>query len=283
MRACLIPLALAGASCMVDDLETEPPLDDVERVVGWSPPERIAAVSHLLSFETDPAISADGLELFFISDRDGPPRIYTAARASTDAPFGPPVPVTALWSSSSFHDGGPELSQDALRIWFSRSDADHVPEAIYTATRPSRSLDWSEPHRIVELPTPAQSPNVSRDGLKLYFSIPVVERDEIYSATRPTATATWRNLRPVNRFNSESLDAAVTTARGDREAYFESDRGGALRLYRSTRAVDDPWSIPEVVEDLPGATRADVTPDGRRMVMMMHPAGGVADLYESTR
>jgi hypothetical protein len=75
----------------------------------------------------------------------------------------------------------------------------------------------------------------------------------------------------------------VTTARNDREAYFESDRGGAVRLYRSTRTPDTAWSIPEVVEDLPDASRADITPDGLYMVMVMPGVFGGTNVYESHR
>ncbi|MEZ4366562.1 MAG: hypothetical protein R2939_09780 [Kofleriaceae bacterium] len=37
--------------------------------------------------ETDPSLSADGLELVFVSDRDGAERLYQAARASAAADF----------------------------------------------------------------------------------------------------------------------------------------------------------------------------------------------------
>lgn len=81
-----------------------------------------------------PAISADGLELFFTrwaSTTDGStPAIYRAARVSTNAPFATPELVTA---ASGFVEA-PSLSADARVLYFHRQV--NGAYAIYCAQRP---------------------------------------------------------------------------------------------------------------------------------------------------
>ena len=286
MRSVVVAVLILGNACVVDEPFDDENLatDEGAIVVGWSTPVRIASVSRLGSYDGDPAVSGDGLELFFISDRDGARRIYMAARATTTEAWGPPIPVTDLWGIAGTNDSGPDLSHDGLTIWFSRAQIGQPGPAIYTATRPIRSIAWTAPVRVTELDGgPATSPHVSRDGLKLYLTSTDPANQDIYAATRSTVTAAWNAPAPVNRFNSTGFDGGVTTSGPDRVAYFESTRGGALRLYRSTRSAETGWSTPVVVEDLVGVSTADLGPDGRYIVMTISANGGDPDIYEASR
>jgi hypothetical protein len=285
MQRQLIGVLLLVTGCVV---EPEPAREETATVVSalatpWSAPTRIPILASVAHYDSDPTISADGLELYFISDRDGTRRIYMATRYSTADSWGFPVAVTALWGIAGNVDNGPELSHDGLTLWFSRTYLDQPPR-LYVAMRAIRSLGWSRPTQVSELAdVDVESPHVSRDGLSLYFSNASSGNSDIYIATRPSLADTWRNVRPINRFNSSTRDEAITTARTEREAYFDSMRGGSLLVYRSTRTIDTTWTIPAVVEELAGASRTDVTPDASYMVMMMSPPGMDPDIYESHR
>jgi hypothetical protein len=293
LSAAALPVQMTGKAlgvlvlitgCIVEEEGPELATQASALAAAWSAPARIAAVSALGYYESDPAISADGLELYFTSDRGGARRIYMSTRFSTASAWTPAVPVPALSGWAGTYDYGPELSHDGLTIWFSRAVAGQPGPQLYTATRAIRSLGWSAPTLVEELATVrVSSPHVSQDGLALYFSSADAAIPDIYIANRPSLTDTWRNVRTVNRFNSGALDEAPTTARAEREAYFDSARGGALRVYRSTRTLDTGWSIPAVVDELAGASRVDVTPDAAYMVMMIAPNGGDPDIYESRR
>lgn len=285
MRGSIIGLLIAATGCAV---EIEPETPDVSTAVAelatpWSTPTRIPALSLLGVYDSEPAISADGLELYFISDRNGARRIYMSTRFSTSNAWGSPVPVYALWGPAGTSDNGPELSTDGLTIWFARTTAGQPGPRIHVATRAIRSLGWSPPAPVTELDINAHSPHVSQDGLAMYFSNADPTSLDIYIATRPSVDQTWRNIRPVNRLNSAATDAAPATARNEREVYFDSTRGGGLRVYRSTRTLDTAWSVPAVVEELAGASHTDVTPDATYMVMMVSPIGGDPDIYEARR
>ncbi|HEY5925781.1 MAG TPA: hypothetical protein VIV11_29040 [Kofleriaceae bacterium] len=282
----MLGLFVALTGCIAEAESDQPPQTSThasQLATPWSLPVRIGAVSALGAYDSEPAISADGLELYFISDRDGGRRIYMSTRFSTEMPWGSPVPVYALWGSAVTYDNGPELSHDGLTIWFSRSTAGQPGPQLQVATRAIRSLGWSTPTPLAELAINASAPHVSQDGLTMYFANTDPASLDIYSTTRPSLADTWRNIRPVNRFNSSGTDTAPTTARGEREAYLDSTRGGALRVYRSTRTFETAWSTPVVVEELAGASNTDVTPDANYMVMMMSPNGGDPDIYESRR
>lgn len=74
-------------------------------------------------FEGKPALSADGLELYFVSDRPGAlggpgdQDIYVTRRASVNASWGPPERVPPP-VSSAFFDITPTISLDGLALYF---------------------------------------------------------------------------------------------------------------------------------------------------------------------
>ncbi len=98
--------------------------------------ENVARIDELStpSDEGDPALSADGLTLYFRSDRPatfGGQNIYVATRPALDQPFGPPVLVDNV---NSERDDGPSfLSPDDCRLYLS-SERDGV-NAVYVAVR----------------------------------------------------------------------------------------------------------------------------------------------------
>lgn len=81
-----------------------------------------------------PAISDDGLELFFESFRTGSAYVYVATRASTADAFGPPQPLMQFSDDipGATATGGPEISADGrtLYIFGNTGTID-----LYTVTR----------------------------------------------------------------------------------------------------------------------------------------------------
>lgn len=283
MRPIALLFLLVG--CTVDEDAPENS-DPVARVVGWNvPAQRLTTVSMGNGvLDTDPAISADGLELFFISTRGGNPHIYMSARASTSSPWATPALVASLGDNATTSEHDPDLSDDGLTIFFTRRtwNGTTTVSRLYTATRPIRSLAWNVPTLVKGLEdVSAEAPNLSPNGQSLYFTKPDAANYELYrAALQPDAS--WAVVGPINRWNSTLFEDSLTTTRD--EAYFESNRGGAWRLYISVRSPDTGWSIPDVVEELPGGQlRADVTADGRDMVFTMSPNGGEPDIYEVRR
>lgn len=96
--------------------------------------EAIMAAVNTSKLEYAPAISADGLELFFtrLAPATSEARIYQATRSSTTSSFGPPQLVGAI-------DGfveGPALSPDGRSMYYHRLNTVSGKFELYRVTRP---------------------------------------------------------------------------------------------------------------------------------------------------
>src|SRR4051812_46602418 len=162
----------AGQTCDLGrQLCSPPPLDDADAAIdvaldappgAWAPPVPVTAVNSAPDYETDPALSPDGLELFFSSDRPGGAGgldIYRSTRASTADAFGPPLPVTELETATD--DLAVEVQPDGLSIYFRRGNE------IYRATRSVIGGPFTNINREGQLSSPFidTNPTISGDGL----------------------------------------------------------------------------------------------------------------------
>jgi hypothetical protein len=93
--------------------------------------DRLLAAINTTALEYAPAISTDGLELFFtrLDPTVGLPRILRSVRSSPDDPFGPPEPVSA---AAGFVEA-PALSPDERSLYYHRLDGSVF--AVYRVTR----------------------------------------------------------------------------------------------------------------------------------------------------
>jgi hypothetical protein len=84
--------------------------------------------------DTGPTITADGLELFFDSYRNGPAAIFTATRPDTGSPFSGLTELTELpMVTNGTAAGSPEISADGRTLYYWISVAGQLD--LYTATR----------------------------------------------------------------------------------------------------------------------------------------------------
>ena len=89
----------------------------------YNTPVHLESPINTPGFEGKPALSADGLELYFVSDRPGAlggpgdQDIYVTRRASVNGRWGPPERVPPP-ISSAFFDITPTISLDGLALYF---------------------------------------------------------------------------------------------------------------------------------------------------------------------
>jgi WD40-like Beta Propeller Repeat len=132
-------------------------------------------------FEGKPALSADGLELYFVSDRPGAlggpgdQDIYLSRRQSINDDWGPaervPPPI-----SSPFFDITPTISRDGLALYFGSNRpgpfSPPLPD-LWVSHRASVDDPWGEPENLgpgVNTPLFEASISVSDDELVAYFA-----------------------------------------------------------------------------------------------------------------
>jgi len=139
----------------------------------WGPPENLGPAVNDPNVSALASISADGLTLYFNSDRPGGYGswdIYMTTRATKNDPWGPPVNVGPKVNSSA-NDGAPWISADGLELYFqSWRSGGYGQGDIYVTRRTTTNDPWGEPVNLGPVANSAYpdiAPSVSPDGLVL--------------------------------------------------------------------------------------------------------------------
>jgi hypothetical protein len=157
----------------------------------WGAPTNVAAIN-TLGNEAFPAISADGLSLFFTDwfQGFGVPRtgsfgngdLWVSTRANAQSPWQTPVNLgTAV--NSSFVEATPSISADGRTLIFMSDRPGNVPGSgsgrnaldfwMTTRTNAADPIGWGPPVHLgaaVNSIYADESPNLARNGLALYFT-----------------------------------------------------------------------------------------------------------------
>ena len=101
--------------------------------------------------EDNPTFTADGLELFFTSDRDGNTDVYVASREFTTDRFG--LPERVVSASTDGVDTSPAISLDGLTLFvaFDEDSGGLGGYDIWQLDRTTRRTAWSSPVLVPEL------------------------------------------------------------------------------------------------------------------------------------
>ncbi len=192
----------------------------------WGAPTNLGAPINTPDWQTGPAISADGLELYF-NDWD----LWVTRRATVSDPWGEPENHTTS-NLNAIGGSPPSLSSDGLSLFlYTRNDWD-----LYVSTRPTRDDLWSEPVNLGPTVNGGNSawvnrdPSISADGLSLIFTS---DRDggsgrtDLWMTRRTTIDGPWSepvNLGPT--INSDSGEHSPEISADGRSLLFCSDRDG---------------------------------------------------------
>jgi hypothetical protein len=284
----------------------------------WSAPVRLdAPVNSPTANEQAPALSADGLALYFCSNR--PPSagndLWVARRASDDEAWGEPTNLGPGVNSSG-GDCGPSLSVDGLMLFFT-SNRGGGPNDIYLATRsdPTDDLSWGAPVRLgsdVNTAAFEFSPFITNfacddeDDDKDIDAEDVVANDcvadlyfergasnvatDIFVAKIDAQGNTLGPAVPVAEVNSSDQDGRPTVRFDGREMLLHSNRdgrGGNVDLFVSARqSRNHPWSTPVPVDELNASPMHEIHPylsRDARTVFFVRGTGQANDIWMSTR
>jgi len=141
----------------------------------WGEPVNLGPPVNGSSRDHGSCISADGLELFFHSNRSGGhggSDIWVTTRTTTSDPWAEPVNL-GPGLNSPLADGGPDISADSLMLFFrSNREGGYGESDIWFSKRATVKDDWDMPVHLgppVNTTASDSSPNVSADGSILYF------------------------------------------------------------------------------------------------------------------
>jgi serine/threonine protein kinase/Tol biopolymer transport system component len=177
------------------------------------------------------SLSADGLSLFFVSERPGglgSGDIWVSKRRMPDDPWGTPENLGAP-VNSPLHDWGPSISTDGASLFFnSPRFGGSGGQDIWVTRRTTASGPWSEPVNLgptVNSSATDGAVSISADGLTLFF---ISGRpggfgwEDIWVTRRATRSDPWSlpiNLGPT--INTPYREGAPRISADGLELYFD--------------------------------------------------------------
>ncbi len=236
---------------------------DALQFTDWSAPVNVGPPVNTALVEQGPAISKDGLSLYFqcmdCPGGLGGVDIWVSQRAAVVDPWGLPQNLGPNINSPD-NDGGPSLSVDGHRLYFiSNRPGGLGGNDLYVARRRHKrdDLGWQLPVHLGSVINSssndvAPQPFVDRKTgtTILYFASnrPGGLGDNDIYASILGPDNTFGPATPVAELSSTLNDQAPAIRRDGLEMYLASDRPGTvglLDLWVSTRArTTDPWSPP---------------------------------------
>jgi hypothetical protein len=270
-------------------------------------PKNLGPQVNSSDFEYDPALSADGLELYFQSYRAGgygSSDLYVTKRVSVGDEWQPPQNLGPTVNSAS-GDSGPSLSYDGLTLYFnSNRPGGFGGHDLYMTTRENRLAPWGKPVNlgpVVNSEFGEINPNISRDGLSLYFAdregdssaLPRpggLGSPDIWLTTRASLADPWGpavNLgAPVN---SGVTDGAPELSDDGLLLFFSRwfNNGTYHDVWVAARSTpQDPWGTPVPLPTPANSNTYDANPefsaDGRTLYFVSDRGNvaGTTDLWE---
>jgi hypothetical protein len=230
---------------------------DAARFSDWSAPVNVGPPVNTALIEQGPAISKDGLSLYFQCSCPGGLGgidIWVSQRATVDDPWGPPQNLGSSVNTAD-NDGGPSLSIDGHRLYFiSNRPGGLGGNDLYVARRRDKhdDLGWQPAvhlGNVINSSSNEVAPQPFGDGLYFASNRPggLGDNDIYASVLGPDETFGPATL--VAELSSPFNDQAPAIRRDGREMFLASDRPGTvglLDLWVSTRArTTEPWSTPQ--------------------------------------
>jgi Tol biopolymer transport system component len=284
------------------------PYASAQRFSAWSEPVNLGPTVNSAATDGCPAVSRDGLSLYFASSRSGGLHLWVTERASLEDPWGIPVMLGSN-VNSAYDDLCPALSTDGHLLFFASNRPGGCGGRDLYVSRRQNNRDNSgwEPAEnlgcVVNSAVDDFGPNYfeGEDGIvTLYFNSNRTEaggpgpRQHIYATSRG-ADGQFGFPVPVAELNSDYNDQQPAIRRDGLEIIITSDRPGgfgSLDLWVATRAsTSDPWSTPVNLGSTVNSSAADKRPalswDGTELFfgsMRMRANGATdEDIYVSRR
>ena len=272
----------------------------------WSEPANLGAPINSPGVDQSPVLSADGLTLYFASDRPGGIGgidLWVSHRASADSPWETPVNLGPAINSPDI-ESGPALSPDGHLLFFQSSRAGgEGSNDLYVSYRVNDQddLGWSDPVNV------GSGVNTTAGEFGPWYTENGADGPTLFFARGPNNTFTQLYSAPVTRDGlsrgpaapvSELTDPAFSQGRPSltmdgREIVFYSNRPGGLGLNdlwaATRRSANDAWSPPINLGAPLNSSSAELLPalsrDGRTLLFTSARPGGLGnvDIWMSTR
>jgi hypothetical protein len=220
----------------------------------WGPPENLGPAVNSANFDILSSISADGLTLYFCSDRlygdDEHYDIFVSTRATRGDPWGQAVNAgPTINGPGGVNFGGAWISPDGLELYIASlgtRPGGYGAKDLWVAQRATTSDSWAEPVNLgpaVNTQYGDTFCSLSPDGRLLLFSPnynsaplrPVgYGGPDLWMARRASLSDPWQ--APVNlgpQVNGPAVDIQPRISPDGRTLYFLSNRGGSYYAWEA--------------------------------------------------
>jgi hypothetical protein len=272
----------------------------------WAPPTNLGPTINSPFQDFGPAISKDGLSLYFTSDRPGgfgAQDIWSSQRPSKDDGWGPPVNLGAVINSGA-SESVPALSRDGHWLFFNSTRPGGFGGLDIWASWRDHTHDdfgWQPPFNL----------GAGVNSAFIDVNASYLENDDgaapllFFASNRPVGPGSFdiyvSQLAPNGVFGSAMLVPELSSPAFEQrpsvrfdglEIFFHSDRPGSVGndLWISTReSVIESWSTPINLSATVNTTSADQQPyigaDRQTLFLVSDRPGGfgLLDLYVTTR
>lgn len=184
------------------------------------------------STDQTPRLSADGLTLFFASNRDPNTNgldVWRVTRPSVGAAWGTPEEIVELVAANDDDKWFAPCANGRYLMISQRGGGEDIYEGV---------LGAGAPVRVAELSSSSGETGtwISADCTLAYFASTRSNANRIYTASRPTAGAPWSAPTLVEDFLALGGDQEDPWISPDRRTFvFVSDASGSKDVYLSTR------------------------------------------------
>ena len=274
----------------------------------WSPPINLGATINSTASDQGPAISKDGLSLYFHSNRlggHGGFDMYVAQRASVDDLWGAPVNLGAP-VNTTFDEGNPAFSRDGHFLFFQSirpGGFGGVDLWVSYREHTHDDFDWqpavnlgSGVNSAADDNGPSYFENDEGGAPQLYFGstrLGGLGAADIYVSTQ-SADGSFGPATLVTELSSIANENRPSIRHDGLEIIFQSNRAGslstALDLWTATReSALDAWSTPVHLSSPVNTTsidnNANLSSDRLTLFFSSDRPGGFGglDLYMTTR
>ena len=294
--------------CLLALIMAPPLLTQAQKYSDWSAPVNLGPVINSGLSDQGPAISKDGLSLYFTSNRSGSIGgfdMYVSQRASVDDAWSSPVNLGPTVNTTS-DEGNPAFSRDGHYLFFqSKRPGGFGGIDLWVAYREHThdDFDWQLPvnlgatiNSIADDNGPAYFDNEDEGAPQLYFGslrTGGLGGADIY-VSEQMADGSFGPAVLVTDLSSSVNENRPSIRHDGREIFFQSNRTGPFGanadLWVATRdSTLDAWALPvnlgTTINSASVEQNAYLSSDNKTLLFSSDRTGGSGglDLYISTR
>jgi Tol biopolymer transport system component len=199
----------------------------------WGTPVPVPELNSPFS-DYGPAISLDGLRIWFTTDRDAQRgRLWQSSRGARQDAWDPPLPVVELASPSV--DFSPSVDATETTMVFGSNRPGSAGFDVYLTRRATASARWGIPRLVPGLNSTFDDwdPFVAQAGLVVFFTSMRSGAGDILWSARQSTAEPFPPPIPLTDINSSAYDSDSSLSLDLSYLMFDSTRSGNSEIYES--------------------------------------------------